>query len=378
MTSELTEDLIGSDSYAAALPRSKEFLPWHLPRKQFVRKWQWVEQVNRLLKDGWDETLPLTYIGLPGADLIDLRFLLREVCLPKELRLRYLGFNTAATPGTPSSTELNISIDELSRHDLVDARSQVRPDDFRSLGSEKSLAWKAATEVGPFDIVNLDLCDGLIVDAPNDSPTIYTAIDQLIGLQARRTRPWLLLLTMRVGAGHFHPDAFAKALHLLIQNLEECNEFREACEENLSFGSEIDHDWDNWDASRLLDASACAILKWILGLVAGGPASLSVNSAQSYRVDQASTVDDLVSIAMRVDPVVGGAGDSVGLSTGVPTSIDECAQAAKIPKRLAKRVAVDAILSENEDIRETCMAESEDLLRSARYDTAGYRQWASL
>ena len=92
---------------------------------------------------------------------MDLRYFGTAVCAPRSLKLRFLGFNDAADPLSGDQTELNISLDELSKSASFDPLSEILPDDFRQLINENSIAWQKTLEIGPYDVVNLDLCDGL-------------------------------------------------------------------------------------------------------------------------------------------------------------------------------------------------------------------------
>ena len=66
-------EIFGTGTYRAPSPPKKEFLPWHRPRKQFVRDRQWCGEIGKLLEDSPREGGVLRYLGLPGADLLDLR-----------------------------------------------------------------------------------------------------------------------------------------------------------------------------------------------------------------------------------------------------------------------------------------------------------------
>ena len=55
-----------------SIQRAREFLPWHRPRKQFVRR-MWKGCLEDILKQREPDS-EISYLGLPGADLLDLRF----------------------------------------------------------------------------------------------------------------------------------------------------------------------------------------------------------------------------------------------------------------------------------------------------------------
>ena len=197
--------IFAATEYVRTPPPAREFKPWHRPRKQFVRASQWVEHTQRLLRQRTGED-PFTYLGLPGTDLLDLRVLHDEVCVPMDVMFRFLGLNSESRNNRQQEVDLNTSLDEVRKLPRVDPTSNVIADDFRSLAKTDSVAWQAARQIGPFDVVNLDLCDGLASEPPQGESTLYAAIAQLLALQERRTRPWLLLVTSRIGREHFDAE----------------------------------------------------------------------------------------------------------------------------------------------------------------------------
>src|SRR5712671_7392259 len=130
---ELSEDIVGVGEYRFSVPAKKQFLPWHRPRKQFVRNDQWCYFIAELIDEVKEVGGTLTYFGLPGVDLLDIRYFGSVICEPRSLKLRFLGFNSAARPQSEEQAELNISLDEISKTPSFDPRSEIVPDDIREL-----------------------------------------------------------------------------------------------------------------------------------------------------------------------------------------------------------------------------------------------------
>ncbi len=172
----LAADLFVTSEFAPSRPAPPAFQPWHRPRKQFVRRFQWLEQISRL---GGAAGSPIRYLGLPGTDLFDLRFIHREICEPAQRQMTFLGFNRALKAGDP---DLNTSLDEVRRLPYVDSRSELLGEDFRLLANTTSIAWKRAVDLGPFDVINLDLCDSVATDRPA-AGSIYDAMQRLMGFR---------------------------------------------------------------------------------------------------------------------------------------------------------------------------------------------------
>ena len=369
---DLTTGIFGDIEYAQPRTAPKEFKPWHKPRKQFVRRAQLSALLLRLYEER-EPSDPLRYLGLPGTDLIDLRYLHERLCRGNGRPLRFLGLNTEAQPGNPAYDELNVSLHEVRRLANVDPQSDVIHDDFRRIGNPSSIAWSRARRLGPFDVVNIDLCDGLASDTPQNGGSIYTALARLMALQARNSKPWLLLISTRITRGMFDADAEQQLIGLFRENVANCEGFAEVCKEHLE--SDV-HSIDPATCSEadLLVLMIAAIGKWLSKLVqAQGPSRVQLASTHGYRIDPVAAREDLVSFALRFEPVIVASRDP--LSPTPPTLEDECTTAKAILKRSARRLDVDTILIERPDVLEELIGETEQLLADARYEVTDYRPW---
>lgn len=376
---ELGDDIFGTDVYEAQRPPKKDFLPWHKPRKQFVRHFQWCEQVNLLLDVFRPDDGVLKYLGLPGVDLLDLRHFHTEICKPKDIRLRFLGFNSGASPQSKAHTEMNISLAEVCNLDMIDAQSVIMPNDFCQVANTNSLAWEKTKEFGPYDVVNLDLCDGFAVHEPSiDGTTYYDALNCLITLQAKRKDPWLLFLTTRTGRRDINDQVLEKLLETYRNNLSNFPEFKVCSKETLTIEDDETLREIAATPNGHLTVFLVSLCKWMLGLALGQnpPCKIEVKSTISYRVDMGADHDDLVSIALKFEPTFGSIYDPAGLSRGPIAAPDEGTLAVKILSRVLKRISADGILADNAEISEAMTIATERLLTLARYDIEAYRDWA--
>ena len=370
---DLTTGIFGNNiEYARPRTPPKEFKPWHKPRKQFVRSKQWSALLRRLYENRGARD-PLRYLGLPGTDLIDLRYLHAQLCRDNDRQLCFLGFNTEAHRDNPAHIELNVSLDEVRRLSNVDPQSNVIHDDFRLVGNENSIAWSHTKQLGPFDVVNIDLCDGLASDPPQSDESVYKALSQLVTIQVRNPNPWLLLVTTRIGRCVFDADAEERIIGHFRENVANCEGFAKECEQLLDLDvNSIDP--ATCSEADLLNLMIVAIGKWLSKLVQSqAPNRVVLASTQGYRVDPDASQEDLISLALRVEPVFAASPDP--LSPTAPISEDECTTAKAILRRSAHRLDVDNILDQQPDLREELIGETEQLLALARYDGEAYRQW---
>lgn len=363
-------DIFASTGYAAASPPKRLFQPWHLPRKQFVRRRQWLAQVDALLTNVPPDE-DLRYLGLPGPDLLDIRLFHQELCGTR--RMRFLGFSTGAR-NPEQRVELNISLDEMRGFETVDERSHVVADDIRALARTDSVGHKSAVDAGPFDVINLDFCDNVLTEA-SDADSIYDAIAALFGLQDRRAKPWILLLTTRLDRSTVSADIVDKLDAMVAGNVDSCAEFSDAYAELVCGDPRVDGLLSGCAEDVWVDVFNVAVCKWMLGQAVAGDTKLEVKSCLSYRVAPGEGPDDIVSIALLLSPQIAPAPDSSGVATPSLPAVDECRMAAAMARRLGKRRLVDGILAEDADLFDEMASETRGLLGQARYSEDAYVEW---
>lgn len=379
----LVDGIFGVQEYKLEDRPRKEFLPWHRPRKQFVRHNQWLKQIEKMVEEVMPDNNILKYLGLPGDDLLDLRYFHDNICVPKDLRLKFLGFNRSAGASEPLKAELNISIDEVIKLKNVDPTSSIIGDDICQIARDKSIAWERSHTTGPFDVINIDLCDG-IGSQPTDQfqETHYNTINRLMALQARRPKPWLLLITTRTGLEHINTGVLERLRRLYHENLIQCPPFNTASVKSFSIGSEEELNASIVNEKSASDIFLISLCKWIASIASSQVPLVKVElkSVLGYKVAKESKHQDLVSIALKIIPTMATATDEVGLAvrSTIPTPAisSECSAAAKIVTRVAKFVDVDEILAKDDGLMKNMIDMSTALLTKARYDITGYDIWA--
>ena len=390
--SEVDDDLVasmfGSVTYTPASPEiERPFLPWHRPRKQYVRRYQWINLIKRLLRDlirerkkTGLEVKELSYLGLPGVDLIDLRCIHNDVCIENEIKLVYLGFVSEAQPSTSHYTELAISIDEVSRLPFIDPLSSISTDHFERIANASSMAYQKAKKIGPFDIINLDLCNGFGSHAPDAiGDSYYSAITRLLTMQSKRNDPWILFLTTRVDHKNINEKAIEEFLKLYSKNLENSKEFKKVSEEFFGISCDLDAlDAVTSDGEGMLNVFMTGVCKFIIEYCLGlnPPVIMQASSVFGYSVEKTSDVEDMVSIALHFKPTLSvvNRNTAFGAVDNIP---DEGALAAQAVSKIAERKNVDGILSEDPIAREEMEREMSNLLVMARYNAENFKVWCS-
>ncbi|WP_415878162.1 PP_RS20740 family protein [Methylomonas sp. TEB] len=376
----LADDIVGEYQYEAPQRQKKEFLPWHRPRKQFVRDRQWRSEIVKLVEAAPPIDGVIKYLGLPGLDLLDLRYFHNTICERQNLKLRFLGFNTAAAPNDEAQTEFNLCRDEVKRLEQIDPLSDVIRDDFRLVGNPNSKAFKETAKLGPYDVVNLDLCDGFAKHPPGHlDGTHYDAMSQLLSIQARNKNPWLLFLTTRVGNNDIHRDVLDRLLDKYRENLINCTAFREKSFEHFSIQNNDDLLNAIQTEPGLTNIFLTGICKWLLSCSINQtpPTKVKLISVFGYRVSQDANHEDLISLAIKFEPCSTAVADPFGLANHQGNRPTECELSPNFVAKVANRKDADNILSTNDQLHGEMITAMADLLSLARYDTGAFQSWVN-
>lgn len=377
------DNIIEVSSYEATMPahRAKDkFLAWHRPRKQYVRHHQWCHEVGVLIQAQKPRDGVLKYLGLPGLDLLDLRHFHTAICESQAVKLRFLGFNSSAKPRSEAQIELNISLDEVKRMDYVDPRSEVIADDFKQLAKQNSMAFQKACEFGPYDVINLDLCDGFGAGEPGTlEPSYYTAVNNLLSIQARNPDPWLLFLTTRTDKQNINVEVLQLLTKKYCENLAQYEYFKTASGVHFDIETAEAVAQATAQPKGLLEVFLTGLCKWFVGLALGHipPTSVELVNVVGYRVNKGSQHEDLVSLALKFTPTLISTKDNFGLSAPAAKGPDEGTLATRALRKVAKRVDADLKLAEDSELLLRMTENTAHLLSLARYDIDKYREWAA-
>lgn len=380
---DLVEDAYDYASETTSSLVKKRFSPWHLPRKHYVRIHQWCVEIRALAKHlkkrGTLNFRPLSYLSLPGDELLDVRTI-HGVCDSQDVGLYYLGFN--AVGSGERALESHLSENEVKALPRVNAqRSMVLNEELERISNKKSLAYRRVKESGSFDVVNLDLCGSVASQPPMTVGGTLDAIRALLDIQRTcRAEPWLLFLTTRVGTDVLDGHVVERLRMLVRRNVESSDSFRQALEECLQMSvSDVllvgDGDLSHSVFARIFGVG---FGKWLLGLVLRPSPRWRVvmTSVFGYRVDREST--DMLSLGFRFELIEEPTLDSVGLTGDLqaePGGESEENLATKMALMIKDIVDVDALLEGDSAKREKITKQSADILAQARYGAGEYFEW---
>lgn len=343
-------------------PPKRLFQPWHKPRKQYIRDVLWCSEIKSVLESKPDNNRVLRYFGLPGADFLDIRYF-HSVLEPDISSFEFLGLNKSAT------TDANISYQEVLNLPKIDkTRALIFKDDLTDLARSDSLVARNLMNAGPFDVINLDLCDSFGATPPGIDRSIYSAIATILGLQKRWPTPWLILLTTRIEPNGVDPEVLKILDSLIAANMTDCESFRN------QFNSKIMPEFNKIGDTQGIDFFNCTSIgfaKWFAKFAFDMECVFSLRGAAKYSVHKPNG-PDMMSFAFRFDPTFDAVTDTSGLALDRSTTKSECRMVKGVPYKIKSAVDVDDLLQGDADIFAKSALATKNLLKDARYDLTQY------
>jgi hypothetical protein len=357
-------------------PPIREFKPWHRPRKQFVRKQQWGTEIDDLITARQGGDTSLRYLGLPGPDFLDIRYIYSRFCLNGTVSsLRFLGFDSSAAPESPDRSAHNVSHSEIRALPRVDRNSHVNDDDIRRLAEKDSLALDRAKEVGSFDVVNLDLCGHIAKDAPITGSSFYNAIANICNIQMRHERSWSLFITTRIGKNEVATETLLRLAGRVANLADSCDGLLTQIESTIGLSDLTSAGFNSSDEEVFLRAVAAGLSAWLLGLARKIRFELKISSIAGYHIVKESKSFDMLSIVFRFTPYNAIDFDPSRLATNRNTFPSECSQMSQLVSAIGRITDIDALLSANPRLYDLLRDETGKMLQAARYDLAKYEEW---
>jgi len=319
----------------------------------------------------------LRYVGLPGQHYFDV-LSMGAICVPKKLRLDYLGFRTGGGPDAPAVRLAELTI--LSNSRYFTANSVTYPDNIENIGKPNTVAARNFDQRGPFDIINLDVCGGILHG--NTTP-LLSAIKHVLTSQALRQQPWLLFVTTTAKASEIAADVITRFFSTVTSNCESVAMFKaelasaaERC--GLPLDISLSHP-AALEQSAFLRFFTLAFGKWLLGNLGFNrpPAALSLHSVYCFR--NTGRVDpEVLSLAYLISPVIGGGKDPSGLTAQAAARqrYENMDSAIELVASSIDRIQdLDEIWDKDPALKTKIVAECERLLRLIGVDDESLMEW---
>lgn len=366
-------------------PAKREFKPWHKPRKQYIRRKQWCQEIGSLLKkiDIQMDNKVFRYLTLPSEDMLDIRVLESALERP-DLQLKYFGFfNT--TPGSADDVRMNISENEVKGLKRVDDNSEVFRGLLQTAGNQKSGAYLALDRHAPYHAVNIDLCNHFAAPRQRNALACIDALRSIAEVQARKARQgWLFFLTTRIQPDHVDAGHIAAFINAIRDNLARSEEF--ATKLGAIFeqeGADLIAKFEKCEEMPPEDFRYFFCIgfgKWLLGYLMAAQPQTQVEMLSSYYYSIHGEGQEMLSLAFRCTPRIVLPVDPYGLATA-PTpeddaQVDEVTLGINVAKQSAELMDLDALLAGNTDQMEKMISDSARFLQDAHFDVTDYRDFA--
>ena len=362
----------------------RPFLPWHKPRKHYIRIHQWCSEVRKLIKNnGYQAGDVIRYLGFPGEDFLDVRTL-QGVCQPEEIWVKYLGFDSTSNRAG-ADFQFNLSQHEVYELGFINQHSRVLKARIETLVNKNSLAYQRAVEYHDFDIINIDLCNSLAAPAEEPYPPYFDAIKTLCDMQvAGRTKPWLLFLATRAMREQFDALTKSKLFDCVLQNIQDSPQFAARIEAAFALNdSAIRNELMSTEQlghSVLVSLFVISIGKWFLRMLSTAVPQVKVTLLKSYSYRVAIDDPDMLSLAFRFEPITMSAEDKSGLTTipaASPPPLQEWQLAVDLVAAVSDIIDIDQKLFDDRNLLAKMIDKCGDLLQSVHYDKDRYIQWAT-
>jgi hypothetical protein len=370
----------------------KDFLPWHKPRKQYIRNNQWNAVTSSLIDhlNLKDKGRSLQYLSLPGSDLLDVRSLYL-VCAAKEVRLKFTGLNEITAEDKASMMDQLISVNELRGLQYIDPSSDVYEDQLERLCVNKSIAQEQIIKPSTsYDVINIDLCRSMLESPPMEKQSnYYDALFKLLRHQAdNRTEDWLFFVTTRTNQDMVNEGAFKKFVEVLEQIFNFDQVVYDKCNELKIFSTDVlvnrRIDVKKIDPTSYNNLVSAGIGKWVLSALADRPPAHKSKMLQLFGYNVFQEADgpcDMMSFGFWCKHIPNKAVDTFGLAGGgVNLNAEDVGKAisrarVNVIESVSKVVDVDVHMS-NDEVFEEMLKASSGLMKSARYDVDSYVDWA--
>lgn len=381
-------DLVGriARRRVAEEPLQRPFEPWHRPRKQWVRRYQWHDPLVGMLRETHfpADARILRYLSLPGDDLLDVR-VLREACEAAAVDLRFTGLNAVPT-GSPRDIRMNIAESEVRGLAGIHQGSAILRERFETVANQASIAFAEVRDGGPFHAVNIDLCDHLALRPQGRGRhTAVDALAEVIQLQLRNAmHPWLLFITTRVAPDRIDADNIAALMQAVTDNVDANAGFEGRTAALLRTEAQglrtLLADPARLEPEEFTRLFALGFGKWLLRFVGAAHPERRLTMLPSCFYAVISGRPDMLSLGFRCDVRTAPARDRYELVAdrardAAAAEVDQALALLDVTERL---MDLDAELAGDEQLMEAVTLESADLLRSAHYDVdgnPGYRRW---
>ncbi len=365
------------------------FMPWHKPRKQFVRTTQWLHHAReriRILKETgyFSGGVPLKYFTLPGPDMLDVKLMI-ELCREMEVSLHYTGF-CFDTCEQEDRLRQNISQFRNNYRDVVAPGSNVYNVAFQDLVNARSLAKLELSKGGPYQVVNVDACTPIMSGEVGSTSKLIDGLKELFQYQINYCpENWILLITSPIQQENIAKEFIDKVFGEITKNCDRFPQFKTAMEAQLAGKYSLKDFYENVRTSHTIDflnLATLGISKWLVHLGESGNSRVKKLNGYCYSTFQKTPlIPNMVSVCFLIEKLDVNLKDASGLTKDKASAprLPNLSDHIRALRRTYGMVNVDKHLKDNVEEYEILIDQSIKLLSGAGYNVGEngnyYRRW---
>lgn len=356
---------------------SNNFMPWHKPRKQYIRDRQWVEHLVRLIRQNkFKHVDTINYFGLPGGDLLDINYIHKGLSRTSKYNGKKLGFHGLID----NVDDYNKAQGEFTKLlDMEDISNQSRLDNFNfeDLIKYDSAVWARIKNFGTYHFINLDFCNNVLTDKtlPSLHYLLQYQMQKAVGM------PWLLCITTRLNKDSANKDIMEK-FQIVINEVVQGGALGDKIKACFNEAYECMRTLDNLNSAdnKILVnqiLQICLVL-WILKSAIALKNKIELKSSFKYSVDLFKRDSDMHSFVFSFEKPEEAIPDCIGIVSVKETKVVDVnyeVLASFAIEKLSETLDVDKYLDERPDELDKYANEMMVLLSNCGYDVSGYKRF---
>lgn len=336
------------------------FLPWHKPRKQWIRENQWWKQIERnLINNPTFGTDTIKYFGLPGKDLLDIRYFEQRLSSSNK-KICLLGLINSPQEWKSAQEQLSKIYDLIG----IDKDSSIERLDFDNLLDYNTIGYSKIKKFEYFHIVNLDFCSSLIPNNTNDNR--LRALEHLIHYQLQKVpNNWLLFITTRTSKDTSNSNTYEELVRCVDHNLIQddfYNKFIEIFSDVILNDRSIDR--NSLENQKFINIFIVGLFNWISKNSHELNFDIKLSSLACYDI-QGDNSNDMISMCFTFKKILSSPTIPANLLSLRETNLRALSKIQKI-------IPLDTIISSDIDRYTSIVQQQIQLLNEAGYDTSQY------
>ena len=359
--------------------------PWHKPRKQLVRKRQWLNSSRSLIeREKGNPSMPprpphgcpvVSYLTLPGIDYLDVRQL-ADLCSKLDCHLTSTGFQSGGE-GNRHVARAQVREKSLIDAGYITKGSHTFPWRFEEIADPDSQPYRDLRRRGPFHIVNVDACGSIAPPGAGHARRLIDAVYRIIELQLElKTGRWLLFVTADARPGSIAKKTLDSLCKAIFKNAKESEEFRSQAT-RLFDPQEADIRVAAEKASQragepFLRLVSLGLAKWLLSLARKKDWDVKTLHPYCYStMPHGKNTPSMACLAFEFLPPPRSLPDQFKVTHAQPSpTVEHMNTSILAADRISGLKNADSLMRLDAPLHSRMVQEIQDLLREAGYDPA--------